>query len=140
MKSKDLQNIVLSKYQKGDTPTEIHRHLNGDISLVAVKRWCQMIRQFDSTHLLGTCVTSWIVRALKRIHKKLKIICAENRRYQLENFRGSFCNKCHTKIRTRFRPQLLERRESNCHFPMIKRSNGNSFQTGLERISEKKAS
>ena len=27
MKSKDLQNIVLSKYQKGDTPTEIHRHL-----------------------------------------------------------------------------------------------------------------
>ena len=27
MKSKDLQNIVLSKHQKGDTPTEIHLHL-----------------------------------------------------------------------------------------------------------------
>ena len=32
MKSKDLQNIVLSNYQKGDTPTEIHRHLNGESS------------------------------------------------------------------------------------------------------------
>ena len=27
MKSKDLQNIVLSKYEKNDTLTEIHRHL-----------------------------------------------------------------------------------------------------------------
>ena len=37
MKSKDLQNIILSKYQKGDTPTEIHRCLNGGISLAAIK-------------------------------------------------------------------------------------------------------
>jgi len=29
MKSKDLQSIVLSKYQKGDTPTKIYRDLNG---------------------------------------------------------------------------------------------------------------
>ena len=37
MKDKDLQNIVLSKYGKGDTPTEIHRHLNDRISLVTIK-------------------------------------------------------------------------------------------------------
>ena len=37
MKSKDLQNIVLSKYQKGDIPTEIHHDLNGRISLVTIK-------------------------------------------------------------------------------------------------------
>ena len=38
MKSKDLQNIVLSMYQKGDTPTtEIHRDLNGGISLATIK-------------------------------------------------------------------------------------------------------
>ena len=30
MKSKDQQNIVLLKYEKGDTSTEIHRHLNGE--------------------------------------------------------------------------------------------------------------
>ena len=37
MKSKDLQNIVVSDYQKGDTPTEIYRHLNGRISLATIK-------------------------------------------------------------------------------------------------------
>ena len=37
MKSKDLQNIILSKYQKSDTRTEIHHHLNDRISLAAIK-------------------------------------------------------------------------------------------------------
>ena len=45
MKSKDLQNIALSKYQKGDTPTEIHCDLISGISLATIKRWCQMIHQ-----------------------------------------------------------------------------------------------
>ena len=48
MKSKDLQKIVLSKYQNGDTPTEIHRDFNGGIGLRTIKRWCQMIRQSGS--------------------------------------------------------------------------------------------
>ena len=40
MKSKDLQNTELSMYQKCDTRTEeIHRDLNGRISLVTIKRW-----------------------------------------------------------------------------------------------------
>ena len=38
MKSKDLQNIVLSKYQNGDAPTKLCRDLNGVISLVTVNR------------------------------------------------------------------------------------------------------
>ena len=71
MKNKDLQNIVLSKYQKGDTPTEIHRHFNGGISLSTIKSWCQTIRQSYSIHLLGTRAAPWTVRALKRIYKKL---------------------------------------------------------------------
>ena len=56
MKSKDLQkNIVISKYQKGDTQTtEIHHDLNGRISLATIKRWWQMIRQSGSIQLLGT--------------------------------------------------------------------------------------
>ena len=46
MKHKGLHNIiVLSKYQKGDTPTEVHRHINDGISLITIKRWYQMIRQ-----------------------------------------------------------------------------------------------
>ena len=37
MRSKDLQNIILSKYQEGDTPTEIHRHLNSGIWSATIK-------------------------------------------------------------------------------------------------------
>ena len=69
MNSKDLQNIVLSKYQKGDTPTEIHRNLNGGISLAIVTRWCQIIRQSSSIHLLGTHGGPWIVRTKENIQK-----------------------------------------------------------------------
>jgi hypothetical protein len=43
MKSKDLQKVVLSKHQKGDTPTQIYRDLNGGIGLRTVERRCQMI-------------------------------------------------------------------------------------------------
>ena len=38
MKSKDLQNIGISMYQKGDNTTEIHRDLNDGISLAMIKR------------------------------------------------------------------------------------------------------
>ncbi|CAF4222144.1 unnamed protein product [Rotaria sp. Silwood2] len=45
MKSKDPQKVVLSKYQKGDTPKQIYHDLNGGHGLRAIERWCQMIRQ-----------------------------------------------------------------------------------------------
>ena len=45
MKSKNLQNIVLS----------IHRHLNGGNSLATIKNWCQIIRQ--STAMNTCCFT-----------------------------------------------------------------------------------
>ncbi|CAF1226898.1 unnamed protein product [Rotaria magnacalcarata] len=51
MKSKDLQNIVLSKYQNGDTPTKNFRDLNGGIGLRTIKRRCQMILQSGSITL-----------------------------------------------------------------------------------------
>ena len=89
MKSKDLQNIVLSKYQKGDTGTEMHHDLNSGISLASIKRWCQMIHQFSSIQLLGTRGGPQIVRTIKKIFEKLRIVCIENRRYQFEDFRGN---------------------------------------------------
>ena len=72
MKSKYLQNIVLSKYQKGDTSTEIHRHLNDGISLATIKRWCQMISQADSIRRRGTLVGPRIFRTIKNIRKVKK--------------------------------------------------------------------
>ena len=70
MKRKSLQNTVLSKYQKGDDPTDVHRHLNGGISLATINRRYQIIRHSSSIQLQGTYAAPPIVRALKRIYKK----------------------------------------------------------------------
>ena len=43
MNSKDLQKIVLSKYEAGQTPKKICQNLNGAVSYRTVKRWCKMI-------------------------------------------------------------------------------------------------
>ena len=39
MKSQDLQNIVLSEYQNGDTTTKIYRDFNGGIGLRTIETW-----------------------------------------------------------------------------------------------------
>ena len=39
MKSKDHQKVVLSKYEKGDTPKQIYHHLNGGLGLRTIERW-----------------------------------------------------------------------------------------------------
>jgi hypothetical protein len=44
MKSKDIQKIIFSKYEKGEGLTKIFRDLNGAVGLRTVKRWCKMIR------------------------------------------------------------------------------------------------
>ena len=69
MKSKDLQRIVLSKYQSGYTATEIHRDLYGGISLSTVKRWCRMVRRSGSIQLTGTRGGPRIVRTKENIRK-----------------------------------------------------------------------
>ena len=44
MKSKDFQNLVLSKYQNDDGPTKIFRNLNGSVSLRTTDWWCKAVR------------------------------------------------------------------------------------------------
>ena len=78
--------FIHTKDQKGDTPTEICRHLNGETSLASIEEWCQTIRQSESIQLLGIHATPRLSRALKRISDKSKAVCAENRRCQLEGF------------------------------------------------------
>ena len=51
MKSKDLQQVVFRKYEDGDSPTKIFRHLNGSLGLATIKRWCKMIRKIGSIQL-----------------------------------------------------------------------------------------
>ncbi|CAF5049630.1 unnamed protein product [Rotaria magnacalcarata] len=51
MKSKDLQNFVLLKYQAGGTSTKTFRDLNGGNGLRTIQPWCQIILQSGSITL-----------------------------------------------------------------------------------------
>ena len=69
MKSKDVQDIVLSKFRDGDTPTKIFRDLNDGLGLATTKRWCQIIRQVGSIRLSSLSCPPRIVRTNENIRK-----------------------------------------------------------------------
>ena len=69
MKSKDLQNVALSKYQNGDTPTKIYHDLSGAIGLRTIKRWCQMIHQTGAISLSSAAGYLRLVRMKANIKK-----------------------------------------------------------------------
>ena len=69
MKSKDVQKIVFRKYQDGDTPSEIVRHLNGCLGLTTIKRWCQMFRVNGAIELSTLTGRPCLARTGKAIQK-----------------------------------------------------------------------
>ena len=69
MKSKDLQHVVLSKYQNGDTPTKICHDLSGAIGLRTIKRWCQMICQTGTITLSSPSGCPRLVRTKENVKK-----------------------------------------------------------------------
>ena len=136
MKSKDLQNIVLSKYQNGDASTKICRDLNGGISLVAVKRWCQMIRRTGSIELSGTHGGPRIVRTKENILK------VKNR---LRRKTGVTARKLSmelgistTSVRRIFKVALELKPVIESSLSDDQRSNGKNLRIGFETIFEKK--
>ena len=72
MKSKDLQNIVFSKYHNGDGPTKIFHDLVGGLSLETIKRWCKMIDTTGSIDLVYSSGHPCTVRTPEAI-KKVKV-------------------------------------------------------------------
>ncbi|CAM4836603.1 unnamed protein product [Rotaria magnacalcarata] len=79
MKSKNIQDIVLSKYRNGDTPTKIFRDLSGGVGLATIKRWCQMIRRYGSIKLSSSPGRLRIARTSENI-RKVKNRCRRKRR------------------------------------------------------------
>ena len=69
MKSKDLQKVVLSKYQRGDTPKQIYHHLNGGLGLRTIERWCQMIRRSGAITLSKPLGGPRLARTRENIQK-----------------------------------------------------------------------
>ncbi|CAF3956530.1 unnamed protein product, partial [Rotaria sp. Silwood1] len=62
MKSKDIQKLVLSKYEKGQDSLEIFHHINGTVSLITIKRWCKMGRETGTIQLYKSPGPPWTIR------------------------------------------------------------------------------
>ena len=89
MKSKELQNVVLSKYHNGDTPIEIYRALNGGIGLTTIKRWCQMIRRSGSIQLSSPPDYPRLVRPKENIQKVKNRLRRKKRSFSSEIIDGA---------------------------------------------------
>ena len=75
MKSKDLQKLVLSKYETEQTLKKIFQDLNGAVSYRTVKRWCKMIRKtgaIDLSKPFGCYRTVRTKAAIQKINRKSK--------------------------------------------------------------------
>ena len=74
MKSKDLQKLVLSKYDNGDGTTKIFRNLNGAISLSTIEPWYRTILEVGTIDLVNPRGCSRTIRtnaAIQKIKRRL---------------------------------------------------------------------
>ena len=88
MKSKDLQKLVLSKYETEQTSKKIFEDLNGAVSYPTVKRWPKMIREIGAIDLSKPFGCHRTVRT-KQQYKRSK----ENQRV----VKGFLAENCHLK-------------------------------------------
>ena len=75
MKSKDLQKLLLSKYEAGQTPKKVFEDLNGVMSCRTVKQWCKMIREtgaIDLSKPFGCYTTVRTKAAIQKTKRKSK--------------------------------------------------------------------
>ena len=75
MKSKDLQNLVLSKYKDGQSCIKIHKDLHGSVGLSTVEWWCKMIRDTGKITLFKSAGrrTAANIRKVKHRHDRLQV-------------------------------------------------------------------
>ena len=69
MRSKDFQNLILSKHQDGDEPAKMLQDLNDSVSLRTIERWCKAVRVTDSINLSGPPGRQRIIRTKGTIEK-----------------------------------------------------------------------
>ena len=69
MKSKGVQKVVLSKYEKDDETTKIFPDLNGAIGLSTNRRWSRRIHESDSINLSKSPDRPRIIRTKGAIEK-----------------------------------------------------------------------
>ena len=80
MKGKDIQKLVLPKYENDEDPSEISQRLNGTVGLITIKCWCKIVRETGTIQLskspgrLRTVRTKESIRKMKtRLNRKRKV-------------------------------------------------------------------
>ena len=89
MKNKDVQKVILSKYERSDGTMKIFQDLNGTISLPTIERWCRGIRESGSISLFKLPDRSKIIRAKGAIEK----VKARSNRRSLVHFENFLVNR-----------------------------------------------
>ena len=69
MKSKDLQNRVLSAYKDGQSCKKIHENLHGSLGLSTIERWCKMIRDTSRLTLLKSACRLRTIKTKSNVPK-----------------------------------------------------------------------
>ena len=75
MKAKDLQKLVLSKYEKGEPSTKIFEDLNGFVSCRTIRRWCKMVKETGTINLSHSLGRPHIIRTkgmIQKVRKRMK--------------------------------------------------------------------
>ena len=75
MKSEDLQKLVLSKNENGDSPPKIFQDLNGLVSLRTIQRWCKLITDTGGITLSHSSGRPRIIRTkgmIRKVKNRLK--------------------------------------------------------------------
>ena len=95
MKSKDLQKLVLYKYETEQTQKKIFEDLNGAVSYRTVKRWCKTIRETGAIDLSKpsgchrTVRTKATIQNIKRKSKGGKWISCRKLSFEMDMFFSS---------------------------------------------------
>lgn len=138
MKSKDFQNLVLSKYENGDEPTTIFRHLNGAISLRTIERWCKCIRDTGtitlskSTGRQRTIRTKAAIKKIKHRWERRKSVSSRKLARELSISRRSVQRMLRDDLGLRAYKILM----NHCSLMSIKKKES-SLPIGYEQTSEK---
>ena len=128
MKSKDLQNIVFSKYQKGDTPTEIHRwnQFSDDQKLVLDESsiWLLSPARYTCWSTDSQDTKENIQTVKNRLHRKQKLLA---RKLSGGGGLGISAKSVRPILKIDLGLKLYKKIIANDYFSMIRKSDGNSL-------------
>ncbi len=139
MKSKDLQKLVSSKYEKDEDPTKIFRDLNSAVSLCTIKSWCKMLRETGSIELSKSTGRPRIVRTERTI-TKVKNRLQQKRPVSTRRL-AKYFGISRTSMRRILRKDLGLRPYKKIHEPRLTdehKDKRKSLPIGSERISVRK--